>query len=458
MCRRRRGLTLVMDKCILCIAATALMILAACSTPPTNQVRSGSDPFHEDDSVAFRTTYYFRVFDYCVVRRVADGGKVLVPRIDSLYRFRMTGKGSTLLQNVKFESGTLRAHEVDPFGARIIRDPNTGQLRFQSQQETDELNKREAALAEFDRLRKYYETLWKKSKEPENSIPQSTLDLLKEAMEDALRDFSSTSGPAPARPPVYAVIDVNRTSDESTEQTTITFNLEMLSPYRAIYPVSTTFDKEGKVSEFEILAGVPLFDGQGKLPHLRLRKNSTTTVDAEGITSLVIHFEDKYEAETSMRVAPALTADVRATATGTDMFVSLGRTKMLTSGSYAGSADASASHLTNLARPTEIKCSEGAPHRRGFQILGPEGWRTFNQDERLVMAMTTDAQPLISTLKDISGRILKASSSEEAVLLPISEARRKLLQAERVLHQLSLAENTTPEVVSEQVSDELTKK
>ena len=458
MYRQRRGLTLVMDKCMSCIVATALVILAACSTPPTNQVRSGSDPFHEDESVAFRTTYYFRVFDYCVVKRIADGGRVLVPRIDSLYRFRMTGKGSPLLQNVKFESGTLRAHEIDPFGARIIRDPNTGQLRFQSQQETDELNKQEAALAKFDRLRNQYEALWKRSQELENSIPQSTLDLLKEAMEDALREFSGTSEPATSRSPVYAVIDIKRTTDESTEQTLINFNLEMLSPYRAIYPVSATFDKEGKVSAFEIQDGMPLFDGQAKLPQLRLRTDPSKAADAAGPLSLVIHFEDNYEAETNIRVNPALAADGRATATGADTLVSLGRTKMLISGSYAGSADASAPHLTILDRPTEIQCSEGAPHRRGFQILGPEGWRTFNQDERLVMAMTTDAQPLISTLKDMSGRILKASSSEEAVLLPISEARRKLLQAERVLHQLSLVEDTKPEVVAEQVSDALTKK
>ena len=440
------------------LIVTAFAALAACSTPPTNQVRTGSDPFNEDESVAFRTTYYFRVFDYCVVKRVADGRQVLVPRIDSLYRFRMTGKGSTLLQNVKFESGTLRAHEIDPFGARIVRDPNTGQLRFQSQQESDELINREAALAEFDRLLERYEMLWKKSTKTPNSIPQSTLDLLKDAMEKALQDFSGISAPDAARPPVYAPVDVKSTTDESTEQTVITFNLEMFSPYRAIYPVSVTFNKEGKVIAYDIQDGKTLFDGQAKLPQLGLFPEPSTTADAANAQSFVIRFKDDYEAATSIRVGSNPVPNAETSASGAAATVSLGTTKMLVSGFYAGTGDGAAAHPKALDRPTEIQCPEGAPNRRGFQILGPEGWRTFNQDERLIMAMTTDAQPLISTLSDISARILNASSSVEAVLLPISEARRKLAEAERTLDRSLLGEETTPDAMAKEVSDALGKK
>jgi hypothetical protein len=52
-------------------------------------------------------------------------------------------------------------------------------------------------------------------------------------------------------------------------------------------------------------------------------------------------------------------------------------------------------------------CVPGEEKRRGFQILGPEGWRTFDQDERLLLAMSTSGKPLISTLKEISDRVLQ---------------------------------------------------
>lgn len=55
-------------------------------------------------------------------------------------------------------------------------------------------------------------------------------------------------------------------------------------------------------------------------------------------------------------------------------------------------------------------CVPGDEKRRGFQILGPEGWRTFDQDERLLLAMSTSGKPLISTLKEISDRVLQQKS------------------------------------------------
>jgi hypothetical protein len=55
-------------------------------------------------------------------------------------------------------------------------------------------------------------------------------------------------------------------------------------------------------------------------------------------------------------------------------------------------------------------CKPGEASRRGFQILGPEGWRTFDQDERLILAMSSSGKPLIATLKEISDRVLHQKS------------------------------------------------
>ena len=87
--------------------------------------------------------YYFRIVDSCKVEagrkngtssynkdekrgpfRVRTGGKFKIVN-DSLYRFRMTGKASALFANIRFESGVLRANEIDPFGSTVALDEKT---------------------------------------------------------------------------------------------------------------------------------------------------------------------------------------------------------------------------------------------------------------------------------------------------------------------------------------------
>ena len=127
--------------------------LAGCSSGPIlpspigdvpNNLRidRGQNPDGQDEFVRFRTTYYFRVMDSC---RVQDGrepdsykqkgwsqvrvkGKLKVMN-DSLYRFKMTGKASALFNTVHFESGVLRAEQIDPFGSTVKYDHNAGGYR-----------------------------------------------------------------------------------------------------------------------------------------------------------------------------------------------------------------------------------------------------------------------------------------------------------------------------------------
>ena len=432
------------------------MTLSACSTPSHNQVRIGSDPYHEDDSVAFRTTYYFRVFDYCAVKRTADGRRILVPKIDSLYRFRMTGKGSTLLQNVKFESGTLRSHEIDPFGARIVRDSNTGQLRFQSQRETEESFEQEANFAKFTRLLRLYESLQEKIDKTPGSIPQSTLDVLQTSMEKSLQAYSGAIAAKVDRAPRYRVSNISANTDETSEINQITFDLEMLHPYRGTYSVDMSYDENGNVRSFNIGEGTSHVGGQAILPSLNLVPiPSSFAPESSAPPTFIIHFRGNFEAVTRLHVHQMSPADVEASESGNMTTVSVGATDVLDTGPYAHTDTQNTFQIMARAQPDEIQCPEGAPTRQGFQILGPEGWRTFNQDERLVMAMTTDSQPLISTLKGISSRALNAQSSPSNVLLPISEARRKLGDAQQVLDGALLREEPELLEVAKEMTDAL---
>lgn len=61
------------------------------------------------------------------------------------------------------------------------------------------------------------------------------------------------------------------------------------------------------------------------------------------------------------------------------------------------------------------KCPSGEPLDRRFYLLGPEGIRELDPNERLVMAMYTNAKPLINSLKHLAGH---RDNQAAAQLLP----------------------------------------
>jgi hypothetical protein len=74
--------------------------------------------------------------------------------------------------------------------------------------------------------------------------------------------------------------------------------------------------------------------------------------------------------------------------------------------------------------PTSEKCPNGEPLSRRFYLLGPEGIRELDPNERLIMAMYMNAKPLINSLKHLAGQ--RANKDAEALLpfdLELSKAR-----------------------------------
>lgn len=136
-------------------AVLALAQLAGCGVPAAYQLRSGLDPQHQDTDVRFRTTYYFRTFDYCYNEALRSNNKSIIdviPGTDTLYRYRMTGQAHSLTTNVKFEAGTLRADEIDPFGTDIVYDPVIKGFLRRSPAEAKAEAQRQGALGDYHRL------------------------------------------------------------------------------------------------------------------------------------------------------------------------------------------------------------------------------------------------------------------------------------------------------------------
>ncbi|WP_269518225.1 hypothetical protein [Alteromonas sp. BMJM2] len=140
------------------LAALTATTLIGCSISPEHHVRTGADPRYQDKNVAFQTTYYFRVFDYCAQNKVNNNaGKY--PSSGGLYRFKMTGKASTWANKIKFESGIVKSWEIDPLGANVIFDENIGRHRFVSENETQDEAAKEQAWVDYTKLKTEFLTL-----------------------------------------------------------------------------------------------------------------------------------------------------------------------------------------------------------------------------------------------------------------------------------------------------------
>ena len=300
------------------VLAAPLLLSAIACVPNDMHVTYGLGPRVVDDDVRFRTTYYFRTFDYCWDRdvKVAELGGInyrkIIPQTDTLYRYRMTGKASALFSRIRFESGTLRREQIDPFGTEVTYS--------------------EAADGFYVRDR----------------------GDVKAAAEKALE----------------------RTADLDRFD-------EMLERYRSL-PA----------------------DDAGRAP---LLAEITTAVRTYlGRAALTSEEKDEYQTELEKLKA----ADVQ----------------------QAQIIDSLKSKIAAITGKAETEsCPIGESLRKGFQIMGPEGIKTFDQDERLLMAMSSSAKPLIETLQEYSGRVLDARNDTTAQLLALAQENMRVESLRRMI-------------------------
>ena len=282
--------------------------LAGCAVPPQMRIEHAHDPRLEDRDVRFRATYYFRVVNMCSSDQSrADAAR---PAVDSLYRFRMTGKAHSLTTQVHFESGTLTASQIDPFGAAVAYDERARQHYFRSQADVQRDGQRERRLDDLARLLDQY------------------------------------ASPA----------------------------LAAAAPGQA-----ASGGDEGRIR-------------QAYADLIRQRIES---------------------------LADPVAATSAATATAATVI-----------------ASASASAPAPAASAGSSTCNQ---YKRGFQVLGPEGWRTMNPDERLLLAMSTSGRPLISTMQELSGRVLNNQPVQAELLLPLVREDLRISRAQRALDRLAAA-------------------
>jgi hypothetical protein len=123
----------------------------------------------------------------------------------------------------------------------------------------------------------------------------------------------------------------------------------------------------------------------------------------------------------------------------------------MTQGRRAGAALAAPS-APAAANGGLVSCPSGTTARRGFQILGPEGWRTFDQDERLIMAMSSSAKPLLGALQEVSRNVLNAQQSPADTFLPLLRERLRIVETERKAERYEATGGTVDDIVADLVA------
>src|SRR5262249_43505185 len=155
-------------------------------------------PKYQDQYVRFRTTYYFRVYDYC--RDPNDNQHIIS---DGLYRFRMTGKAHPLTTSVRFESGTLPKSVIEPFGSTIEYDPDSRRFPYRSFEDAQALQDHKDRLARAKETLEWAHNIdqWRGSESKASAELKANLqDLVAEAVSAAKREVVASAPPATPPP------------------------------------------------------------------------------------------------------------------------------------------------------------------------------------------------------------------------------------------------------------------
>ena len=466
-------------------AAGLAGLVAACALPEQMQVRSGIDPRNQDDDVRFRTIYYFRAFNACLDVAVPQDSRMELQEgrspfytkttgqykilSDSLYRFRMTGKANSLFSAVHFESGTLRASEIEPFGANVTFDEKSRRFRFVSRQETEAQGRRTLAYDHIERLLGFYEKIRNAVGNGHQPLQASLLSKIEAEITNlvnAMPTSGAYAGPGSGAPSgslaklasevvseaakaIKAAKVAAAAADRAKEATK---NLENDKN-------DSTLKKTAKNENF--IASASNLDAMSK--NKDRAKFIVERAESLNMKSILGDFEaDQIKFENGLDnkllspatdVFNAIEAHQKATRKAADQNRD-GAAKIA-----AAAATLHAAIFSQLNTGDGDACPPGTVSRKGFRILGPEGWRTFNQDERLLLAMTISGKPLISAMKELSSRVLNAQPDTTGMLLTLARERTRISVARSALLRVDqdlMAESKDNRPTSKEIVDKVT--
>lgn len=420
----------VPGRLLLMAIATALPV--GCYLPDGISYRTQDLPDFADKSVRFRAVHYYRVIDVCEppasgrITNIGNGRGDPSPLnpvtgdaqvlSDALYRFVLTGRASAFTNSISFESGIMQASRIDPFGQSLQYDDKKKSWSVQT----------DASLAHDQHKNEQLKQL--------------------ELIDDALTKNSAEQSSIKAE--IAAVkSDVGR-DDASKAELIKVLNDRQLALVRA----ATDLDAK-KLRVFNYLFGEQKptaadepgargLIGKALKPVLKidisdLNSDLQAEIKKQSVWSSLTAYHNALDAIPD----EALTAK-KAEALLNKYAADIDNKKDKDSAAAVAAIQAKVQEarmtLSGFQQHAASTCPPGLSRRKGFLILGPEGWRTFNPDERLILAMYKSGRPLTDTLNEMSTRISSAAITGDTSSAFMAE----LLRVEQ-------ADNQVPATVSE---------
>ena len=337
----------------------------------------------------------------------------------------MTGKAHPLTTRVNFESGTLTAGQIDPFGATVAFDKKNQQFYFKTQSQVQREAARENQLEELDRLVIKYgelkQMLFDHYRAPLSDTDELFLNHFRAAFEnqpeltkcnaDCQLSFEKLDQLAIEYQKLIKKSESDRNSEEKKKLEDFRKALGSLSAWITKAPGSEPTDQDWDqlVDRYQRLrimvvskpAAPAGLEDQKLLDNFReLILNQITLINGlpGGMPTMA-------ELNQIIQTIETLKGELESSSLGDEAKERMReRLNQFITDAINLQLNLYGQRTTQLSQLDDAKYCQNL--RRGFQILGPEGWRTFNQDERLIMAMNATGEPLIATMQELSGRVL----------------------------------------------------
>jgi hypothetical protein len=404
----------------------------------------------------------------------------------------MTGKASAVFHDIIFESGTLRAEQIDPFGSSIDFDKTTRKFQVLSASENREIQQRNSV---YDEVRRLYKLRDEASQYRHPDAMQKIESLILDQLENLATKGSITQPvsmavlAAAARESVLGTIQnlkrepVSLSGDQRKRLDTVEKTLRVPPQedklFKAINDLKTTFD--GLIESFEDLKSViesAIEDQKKNKEEEQGNKDETErpidslgrAIEEREIAASRVQKKEKNLTTAEVRKGSEKQDDLKTASEELDEKSEKLEAKLDTLNKFelaiskltqskarievdieklkraAEILDRSSDAIRSPIQPDALMaksaptCGDGMPSRRGFEVLGPEGFRSFDQDERLVMAMSIDSKPLISTLQQFSEQRFNGQTDHSGEIgAAIGTERERLGSAQVTLDQLRRA-------------------
>jgi chromosome segregation ATPase len=356
----------------------------------------------------------------------------------------MTGQAAALFNRVHFESGVLRKEQIDPFGSTVRYNEQTRTFTPISADETRSDNARHAAMQDVKQFRELYADIkTDQALTPDHqtqlftkliAMIEDRLDQIKASGLQSTISTTPSPGVAEKSPTDTALTKLEKTlGDTETvlgkaqEQLQNTQNT--LSKAEELVAEIITKLNEAKTA----LASQtpPTDEAKQKVDAL----TNELTAAKQSLSEAKTNRDSANERVKTLTTESARIKTMIKSAHQSLTSAKHDSTKSLTTLKTKVEALLMELGVATTTPPDNSRTEDcsGKPSETKYYLLGPEGAKQLDPNDRLLLALSVDSKPLISALQQVSERKIPAGGSNMKAVEEILEERGRILDARTLL-------------------------